>query len=222
MKKTLVRTLSALLALMMLLLGVHADGGDVIYSGDAGEFIFSPGSEYSPTDLFSEMKDVMPGDSIQETLKIRNDASNKVKIKIYMRSLGAQEGSEEFLSQLHLTVSKNEESEMAYMFDASAEKATLADEWIYIGTLYSGGETEMSITLDVPTSLDNRFKNAVGYLEWEFMVEEHEVEPDDPKPPYTGDEEMLALWIGVFVLSLALIVVLLVMYRKKDKEQQQS
>ena len=62
--------------------------GNVVYSGDSGNFIFQPGTDYSVTDLFPELKDLMPGDTATQTIQIRNDASKKVKIKIYMRALG--------------------------------------------------------------------------------------------------------------------------------------
>ena len=90
----------AFLCICVLLLScitpVSAADGNVTYSGDAGQFIFTPGSEYSPTDLFPNFKDVMPGDSVTQTITVRNDASNKVKVKIYMRALGAHAEITEF------------------------------------------------------------------------------------------------------------------------------
>ena len=46
------------------------------------------------------LKGVMPGDKLTQTVNVKNDASKDVEVKIYMRALGAHEGSEEFLSQL--------------------------------------------------------------------------------------------------------------------------
>lgn len=103
MKKILKKML-VMVSIVLLFSLVSANvfaAGSVTYEGDANEFIFSPGSEYSPTDLFTDLKNVMPGDSITQKVQIKNDISKNVKIKLYIKALGAQDGSEEFLSQLN-------------------------------------------------------------------------------------------------------------------------
>ena len=206
--------------LLSCVMPVLAAGGNVTYSGDAGEFIFAPGSEYSPTDLFPNFKDVMPGDSITQPITVKNDASNKVKVKIYMRSLGAHEESVDFLSKLHLRVEKSDENTMAYMFDAAANETAQLIDWVCLGTLYSGGEVNLNVILDVPVELDNNYQQQVGYLDWEFMIEEYEIEPTDPEPPKTGDDSKLWLWTSLMIVSLfAMVILLFVSKRKREEEQ---
>ena len=208
------RFLTACAALLLLLACTApalAAEGKVTYQGDAKKFFFQPGTEYSLTDLFPNFKDVMPGDSLTQHITVRNHTSNRCKVKIYMRSLGAHEDSEEFLSQLHLTVTKVTDT---VMFDAAADETAQLTDWIYLGTLYSGGECELLVTLDVPVTLDNRFKNEIGYLDWEFAVEEVPVEPTDPEPPKTGDESNIWLWVCLLAGSLILLILL----RKKREE----
>ena len=210
--------LVSLVLLCSCVLPVFAADGNVTYSGDAGNFIFAPGSEYSLTDLFPNFKDVMPGDSLTQAITIKNDASNKVKIKVYMRAFGAHEESVEFLSQLHLRVEKSEDNTMAYMFDAQANETAQLTEWGCLGTLYSGGEINLNVILDVPVELDNMFQEKIGYLDWEFMIEEYEIEPTDPEPPKTGDESNLVLWSVLMVSSAAAMFLLLFFGRKKKEE----
>lgn len=214
-------------------LPVFAADGNVTYSGDAGEFIFTPGSGYSLTDLFPNFKDVMPGDSIFQPITVKNDASQKVKIKVYMRALGAHEDSVEFLSKLHLRVEKSEDNTMAYMFEAAANETAQLTDWVCLGTLYSGGEVDLNVILDVPVELNNNFQNAIGYLDWEFMIEEYEIEPTDPEPPQsgednrptnpeipdTGDDSLVFLWVALMVGSLVMIMLLIFIARKKKKDK---
>lgn len=215
MRKTAAILLAFLLAFSMGI-RVFATDGNVTYSGDAGEFIFAPGSEYSPTDLFPNFKDVMPGDSLSQRILIQNDASKNVKIKVYMRSLGAHPDSEAFLSQLHLQVEKVTDT---IMFDAAADQTAQLTEWTCLGTLYSGGAVELNVILDVPVSLDNTNKELIGYLDWQFMIEELPVEPEDPEPPVTGDTFPVVLVLLLAVAS-GVVLVLLLIYRRKEKNKQ--
>ena len=210
-----VAILVACVILMTCALPAAALDGQVIYAEGAEKFFFLPGSDYSPTDLFPDFKNVMPGDRIQQKIRVKNDVSNDCKIKIYMRALGAHEDSVEFLSQLNLTVTKETDT---IMFDAPADQTAQLTDWVYLGTLYSGGECELIVTLDVPVTLDNQFKNLVGYLDWEFAVEELPVEPDDPEPPKTGDESQIMLWTSLMVGSLIMLLILLFGRKKKEKE----
>ena len=207
--------LVACVILMTCALPAAALDGQVVYAEGAEKFFFLPGSDYSPTDLFPDFKNVMPGDRIQQKIRVKNDVSNDCKIKIYMRALGAHEDSVEFLSQLNLTVAKGTDT---IMFDAPADQTAQLTDWVYLGTLYSGGECELLVTLDVPVTLDNQYKNLVGYLDWEFAVEELPVEPDDPEPPKTGDESQILLWAGLMVGSLVMLLILLFCGKKKEIE----
>ena len=214
MKKVL-SLFACLLLVLTSLLPVSAARGNVTYTGDSGSIIFAPGSNSSPTDLFSNFKDVMPGDSLMQRITVRNDASKNVKVKVYVRAKGAQSGSTKFLSKLHLRVQKSENNEMAYMFDAQANETAQLTEWVLLGTLYSGGEVNLDVYLDVPVELDNTYANQIGYLDWEFMIEEFPVEDTDPQPPQTGDDFHLIWWLVLLVISATALFILIVSKKRK-------
>ena len=193
---------------------ISAEDGNVTYDGNAKDFIFAPGSEYSPTDLFADFKNLMPGDSVSQKITIDNDISKEVKIKIYMRSLGADQQSQEFLSQLSLTVVQDGKTNL---FDAPASETAQLTDWVYLGTLYSGGKIDLDVTVSVPITLGNDFQDAVGKLTWEFMVEELPVETTDPRP--TGDNSNIYVAMTVMSVSAAALTVVLALKKKKEQEQ---
>lgn len=213
MKKLFSIMLVLLLALSLATTAFAA--GSVTYEGSAKEFIFAPGSKHSPTDLFADFKDVMPGDTLTEQVLIKNDASKSVKIKLYMRSLGAQEGTDEFLSQMRLTVAQVGSSTL---FAAPADESAQLTDWTYLGTLYSGGEVTLNVSLEVPLTMGNDFADSLGYIDWQFKVEELPIGPNDPQPPKTGDDSGLLLYGGLMVLSIAALTVLLTKKRKTTAE----
>ena len=91
--KKLFSVLIALIVLCLMSSPAFAADGKVTYNGNAQQFIFEPGSEHSPSDLFPDFKSVMPGDSLTQKITVKNDADKSVKVKIYLRALGAHEDS---------------------------------------------------------------------------------------------------------------------------------
>ncbi|MBE6572876.1 MAG: hypothetical protein E7652_00610 [Ruminococcaceae bacterium] len=195
--------------------------GNVTFNANTKDFIFKPGSDKSPTDLFTSFKDVMPGDKLTDSIKVVNEKVKDVKIKLYVRALDtsmAEESDDEFLSKLKLTVKQNGDS---VLFDAPANEEAQLKDWVYLGTIYSGGEITLDLTLDVPEELNNEYMNTLGYVDWEFKADELPVEKDDPKPPQTNDNTDLTLYIGLAVVS-ALIIITVVITACGKKRTTQS
>lgn len=181
LRKILTVFCAAMLILSCASLTVIADDANVTYTENSGKLIFEPGSKHSPTDLFANFKNVMPGASLTQKITVSNKADNKVKVKIYLRSLGsADEKYNEFLNQLTLTVTKDTETPM---FEAAADKTAGLTDWVCLGTLYSGGSLDLNVTLDVPITLDNMFQKKIGKIKWQFVTEEFEIEEPKWKCP---------------------------------------
>ena len=197
---------------LSMVMSVSAQNAAVHYDGNAQKFIFEPGSSHSLTDLFAGFKGVMPGDSLTQTIQVKNDVGNRVKVKLYLRSLGAEEKSQQFLSEMKLTVSPDQKTKL---FDAPADQTAGLNDWVCLGTFYSGAEMDLNVTLNVPVTMENRFQDAVGKLEWQFKAEELPIEPTDPIPE-TGDTSIVRQLAAVCSISAGLMLILMVT-KKKNK-----
>ena len=175
----------------------------VTYSGNSGNFVFAP------EDLFADFKGVMPGDTLTEQIEVKNNANDKVDVKIYIRALGATEGAE-FLNQMKLTVTQTGGNNL---FEAQADETAQLTNWKPLGTFKSGARTTLDVTLEVPIEMGNEFQDAIGELQWEFRVEEYPIKPG----PSTGDETPLALYGAVAAVCAAGLIFLLVSKKKRVK-----
>lgn len=206
------KVLAFIMALALCIgLAPTAFASTVTYQGQSEKFVFSPGSDYSPTDLFENFKSVMPGDQLTQQIEVKNAANNRVNVKLYIRALGAHEASVEFLKQMNLTVRQDGSS---VLFDAPADQKSTLEDWVCLGTFQSGADVTLDVTLSVPLEMGNEFQEAVGYLDWQFKVEEFPIESNSPS---TGDRYNVWLYAGIGLVALCAIVVLISTGRKKEK-----
>lgn len=220
--KRFARFCALLMVLVMALsLGISAYAdGKVTYEGDANKFIFAPGSKESPTNLFENFQNVFPGDTLTEQITIKNATSNRTQIKVYLRSLGAQENTDDFLSQMKMTVKYKGDSPL---FEAPVDETAQLTDWVYLGAVHSGGEVTLDVTLEVPLTMGDEYQNQVGYVDWEFKVVEIPREPGDPDQPQTGDTSNIYLYSALLIFFLAaLIFLVLAAFRKKKKQSDEA
>lgn len=195
--KKFFRIISSLVLALMLLCSTAVSfatgSSSVTYKGKAKEFIFQPGSDYSVTDLFTNFKGVMPGDTLTQQINVRNEASKKVNVKIYIRALGSAElennngeeivsadDSADFLKEMKLTVETDSDKKL---FDAPADQTAGLTDWVCLGTFRSGADVDMNVDLEVPITMGNDYQERIGALDWQFMAEEFPLDPDDPSTP---------------------------------------
>lgn len=195
---------SVLLLAVMLLVAMcmgpaTALAGTVSYEGK------DDGLVLDTENLFKNFKDVVPGDSLTDTVDVENNSDNK--IKVYIKAVGTG-GAVDFLKQVKLTVSQSGGKKV---FDAAAsEKAGLTD-WVLLGTLNPGSSTALNLTLNAPIEMGNEYQDKEGTVEWQFKAEEFEsgkkAKKTKKSKAKTGDEMPMGMAIGLLAGALAIMAI---------------
>lgn len=168
----------------------------VQYKGGAEEFVFAPGSEYSGTDLFTEFKHLIPGDTKTQKILIVNKDKNSDYVKLYLQRIPHSllnvpvHPTEIELSDMQAYVEHMEEVlskfEARILLDNnlifSGNLDEFASENVYLGKFYYGDSSILTVELSVPIELDT-YEDDITEIDWMFTAEVFEssggYDPDD-------------------------------------------
>lgn len=191
MKRTMKCMTSLLLAVVLVMsvtITASAAAPSITYKAK-GDIRFAPGSGYTSTDLFNGFKNVMPGDTITETITIKNEATDSHYIKVYLQALAhpnndaGHQGQElspsvleketavsmnDFLSELVVTI-KN--GETVIYTGAPDDTAGPTEPVLLVDNLSRGNSADLTVELYVPIELGNEYANRVGEVDWKIKVE---------------------------------------------------
>ena len=172
-----------LLVVMSMSATAFAASPSITFEGFSKGFDFQPGSEYTETDLFGSFKNVMPGDTVTETITFTNSATDCDFVNLYMRAEAHDETDNplspkvaeketvatmtEFLSKLSMKVWNGTE----LIYDASPDQLDGLKSNKFLGTFRTGETATLKVELSIPIELDNKYANRVGEVDWIFHVE---------------------------------------------------
>ena len=124
------KRIAFVLALVLLLLpmSVYATGS-VEFTGKG--FAFAPGSEYTTTDLFDGLKNVMPGDELIQQVTVTNTARGE-QLRLWM------------------SVEPHDEPEDVEFLKALAMEIRLGDRVLFTGTAGDATEDRIAAVLSRP------------------------------------------------------------------------
>ena len=171
---------------------------------------------YTATDLFTGFKGVMPGDTLVQDFVVKNEAGKSIKLFMEVvphdEANGLSDGVAaktttaqmiQFLNQMPLVVTAGEGEKEVTLFNIpKGELGTFAGK-ADLGILQAGYGAELHVKLVLPIEVDNTFANAIGEVDFKFIVEEQESgggggiipdpdedeEIDDPEVPKTEPDE---------------------------------
>lgn len=208
-------TLSFILMLSTAITSFAADS-TVTFNGESAGFTFTPGSEYTQHDLFDNFKNVMPGDTLTETITVSNKSKDSDYIKLYIRALAhdeegnpltydeafeAADGKDQAgvdgqrdetvatMADFLAQLSMKVYNGDALIYDASPDELDGLAENVLLGTFRQGESGTLKVELKVPIELGNEYASRVGEVDWIFTVEALDDPKPTPTPTPTPDEE---------------------------------
>ena len=222
MKRNTKHLFSLILAVVMML-SMTISGfaaGIVTYKSEGEKFEFKPGTEYSDTDLFTDFKEMMPGDNKSQEIRFVYNGKDGVTANVYLQmklpasDFKANDKTKDakLLEAIVLTV-KAEDGTVIYSGPANEGNMESA---VKIAQLRKGKETTITVTagLDL-VKTDNEVRNMAAAIDWVFKIEEI---PDPVVVPDTGDNTGALMYAGMFGAAAMALFVLIVL-KKRTREE---
>ena len=193
--KKLANIMTVLLLSLILTTPASALNSSVYFLGQADSFVFHPGTSWSETDLFDGFKNAMPGDTLTETVSVRNSANDCDYVKIYLKADSLNNPTmSDFLAQLQMKVTQSG----SVIYESSPNQTDGLTDYTLLGQFNPGDSADLAIELKVPLSLDNEYMHRSGEVVWTFLAECYEDDeivnppepdnPDEPDTPVVPDE----------------------------------
>ncbi len=242
MKKNKFRRIAAISLTVVMLLGCSvmsvfaADGSEevapdrtVTYSGGSEE---QTSLTISQQDFFVNSKDLMPGEPGRtQTVRIENAGSENVKVWLKSESVeGLTQQQQELLNSLPMKITAHmQNGDKTVLYDGTTAGAlvkngtgdlTVEEHGVSLGWLETGNYATLEVVISAPVTIGNEFQSMNSMVDWVFVVEGIDEEPDDvpditdDEIPQTGDTTFVLPAVLGVLLSVGVIVALLV-YRKK-------
>lgn len=221
MGKKILKSIIVITMMVMSMTSIYGADTNVTFDGNAEDFVFLDGSK----DLFDNFKNIMPGETRQQNITLKNDDHRELRFYLSADVLNSLDTDTSGLSIYNISITNN--GEVFYdgtLDDLAALSAGRMSDDTLLATLQKGEETKVTMVLEVDgDSMDNTYQNRDGLIQFNFSVEELDDEStivEVVRTVYqgvrTGDSTIIAPIIGLLVIS-GLTVIFLVK-RKKDKE----
>ena len=175
--------------------------------------------ETTKTDLFANFKNLMPGTSRTQVIKVANSSKKEAEI-----SLKAEVPEQEKMSQEQLELVNrllNEYAEIQITNDGAAlytgpvsGKPELQNKGISLGKYAAGSTKDMTVTLSVSPDMDNQYLDLLGKVRWVFTADG---EDDAVNTPKTGDINRMLPAVS-FAAATLLLGSGLALTKKKEDE----
>ena len=229
MNNVIRRISTLLLALVLVLsLSVSAFAAEVVFEGRSKGISIASDNELTASNLFGNFEGGMPGDSLSETITIKNLARDCDYIKLYIRAVPHGSGNglsgkvadiedsvasmQDFLSQLSMEVKQGDKT----IYSGPPDELDGFQKNVYLGQYRKNQGTTLTVSLNVPIELNNEYAQRAGEVDWVFKVECYD---ESGKLIQTGQMNWpIPVLMTVGVLVMAAGVFLMTKKRKRNGE----
>lgn len=226
---SLVRSLvAALLGAALLLAPASAYAADtpsIAYDGNARQLTVSGVEAPSGgVDLFPAFKDLMPGDTREQPIKIEAKGVQG-RVSIFVRAV-VDEDAARALEPISLTATVSAGPSSGVL--ETGTPTSVFAETAKVATFAADGNATLDLRLSVPTSVGNELADVSKTVRWEITAEDDsgklDAIPARPEPAYktifsqltqTGDS--IALGALIAVLVVAAIGIALALWRRNQR-----
>lgn len=175
-------------------------------------------------DLFTNFKNLMPGTSRTQEIKVANKSGEDVTISLQAEAVDQDKMSEDQLELVnrlineYATISIENDGNVIYEGPVSG-RTKMQDQAASLGAFQSGTEKNMTVKLSVSPEMDNQYLDLLGKVRWVFTAsgEDPEGTPVSTpvNPPKTGDRDLTPA-AALFATATLLLGAGIVLWKKKD------
>ena len=167
----------------------------IYYDGKKKEITFL---NMEDTDMFTELKELMPGDRKEQVVLFKAD--NIIKNTKIFLSFG-NNCDKEMLQ--YIKIYEND------------EEILINNEYVEIASLSNDGQTRLKIVVDIPKETGNEIEGLESNIEWNILIQEENGEIYNI--PNTYDDSNIPLYISIIIISLILLIYSSIELRKMKK-----
>lgn len=219
-KKHIVKSLILTVLLLGNLSTVYANDAEkkLYFESQRGEMVWD-GEQSSSVEQFMKFTNMVPGESYEDEMKIENGSSKTYNLYFQVIPLKQNELQNTLLQKIEMSV--YQDGRVIYQGDALGEEGSVnLQNVVPLGTYEPSKESELRVDLKLDKTVGLEFNGLLTKVDWKFMVQEKEGGSfTEIKPPKTGDESGIYQWVTLVTVSAAVLLSIIFLFRKRNKEQ---
>ena len=154
------------------------------------------------TDLFTNLKEIMPGDIKEQDILFKLNNVRK-DTKVFL------EIDEDIEEELQKNIS--------IKIFANNKELTKNGEYTELGTFSGNEEINLKVIVEVSKESSNEIENIKQNMKWKILIQEND-NSDLIEVPYTNDNSNIILYVIICVVSLIVLICSIIALRKINKK----